>query len=176
MRLDRVLRGRTSISACIDARGRRTGVFVGHLVCTALKSPLTPQLRARYNLLSARGFGGRCASADSPRQLEEVIQCLLQTLVRSQFWVYWLARFVDNELAPAVRPQTMRAGFRHARDRGPQRTDAPMQLPRGHLVRTDSCSSRGWRSPQGLRRSFFRVYFPASFSGSLPVGPPTAAS
>src|SRR6185436_4648679 len=101
---------------------------------------------------SARGFGGRCASANSPRQLEEVIQCLIQTLVRSQLWVCWSARFVGNELAPAARPQTMRAGFRHARDRGPQRTDAPMQLPRGHLVRMDSCTGRGWRSPQGLRR------------------------
>ena len=46
----------------------------------------------------------------------------------------------------------MRAGLRHARDRGPQRTDAPMQLPCGYLVRMDSCSSRKWRSPQGLRR------------------------
>jgi hypothetical protein len=63
-------------------------------------------------------------------KLKEVIQCLIQTLVRSQLWVYWLARFVasDNSRRP-VRPQTMRAGFRHARDRGPQRTDAPMQLP-----------------------------------------------
>ncbi len=33
--------------------------------------------------ISARGFGGRCASANSPRQLKEVIQCLVQTLVRS---------------------------------------------------------------------------------------------
>ena len=85
----------------------------------ALKSPLTPQRRIATILTATRGFGGRCASANSPRQLKEVIQCLLQTLVRSQLWVYWSARFVDNELAPAARPQTVRAGFRHARDRGP---------------------------------------------------------
>src|ERR1044072_2600699 len=89
----------------------------------ALKSSLTPQSRIATISISARGFGGRGASVNSPRQLEEVIQCLLQTLVRSQVCVYWLARFVDNELAPAVLPQTMRAGFRHARGRGHQRTD-----------------------------------------------------
>ena len=117
--------------------------------------------------ISARGFGGRCASANSPRQLKEVIQCLIQTLVRSQLWVCWLARFVGNELAPAARPQTMRAGFRHARDRGPQRTDAPMQLPRGHLVRMDSCSSRG-----GVRKgsAVFSSAAQTSVIG-LPPGP-----
>src|ERR1044072_2308803 len=69
----------------------------------ALKSSLTPQSRIATISISARGFGGRGASVNSPRQLEEVIQCLLQTLVRSQVCVYWLERFVDHELAPAVR-------------------------------------------------------------------------
>ena len=48
-----------------------------------------------------------------------------------------------------------RAGFRHARDRGLRRTDAPMQLRAVTLFRMDSCLSRERRSPHGLRRFLY---------------------
>jgi hypothetical protein len=35
-----------------------------------------------------------------------------------------------------------------------------MQLPCGYLVRMDSCSSREWRSPYGLRRFLFYCAHP----------------
>ncbi len=39
-----------------------------------------------------------------------------------------------------------------------------MQLPRGHLVRMGSCSSRGWRGPQGLRHF---LWFDSTFADFL---------
>jgi hypothetical protein len=67
-----------------------------------------------------------------------------------------LARLVDSrQLALTGRPQRMRAGFRHARDRGLRRTDAPMQLRAVTLFRMDSCLSRERRSPHGLRRFLY---------------------
>ena len=42
--------------------------------------------------------------------------------------------------------------------------DAPMQLPRGRLVRMGSCSSRGWRSPQGLRHFLWLIRRSQTFS------------
>jgi hypothetical protein len=67
-----------------------------------------------------------------------------------------LARLVDSrQLALTGRPQRMRAGFRHARDRGLRRTDAPMQLRAVTLFRMDSCLSRERRSPHRLRRFLY---------------------
>jgi hypothetical protein len=73
----------------------------------AFKSSLASQSRSflAYQI-GARGFGGRHALTISPRQLKEVIQWHIQTLVRSRLWARWLvARFiVSRYLVLARRP------------------------------------------------------------------------
>jgi hypothetical protein len=45
-----------------------------------------------------------------------------------------------------------------------------MQLPCGDLVRMDLCSSREWRSPQGLRRFLWWEFFTNYFFACRPSG------
>jgi hypothetical protein len=78
----------------------------------------------------------------SPQQLKEVIQWHIQSLVRSRLWARGLVTgFHSRDPVLATRPEGVRAGSCHARDRV-QRTDAPMQL---------QCVGQEWRRPQGFR-------------------------
>lgn len=88
-----------------------------------------------------------------------MIQCLIQTLVRSQVWVYWLARFVDSD--NSRRPYDLRRCAQAFVTRA-------TEVPNGRTLR---CSCRAvtlsaWihaRAGDGGVRKGSAVFFPYTF-------------